>query len=694
MGRRRAAGNVEQECFLYQGAHREARARLYKKGLESVIDTEVFEALAKPLRNAVRKANLKLQKGTIMRKNNQTVSQVLFFPEKIEKYPFDDPAHNEYLFHNTLVVRVEYDKERATYRLKARRKMIAKTTQRSLYQICLKAAGKGKNFNLTEWEFEELIRQYAKEFLVMGLASTPHYMSEKWLRFEPDTQLVNGKKIWKFKNFTSNLQCKKLFYLGLDDEKVCSSGVRGIRSPDFPIESLLFAATLFSLCKSLFSLCGLSGIDYNFALQIIVGDGSFPFDGTTDETVNENCTMSFQEKKEIGKDDMKCLRYSIWTINGFLRLYCDYRISEYAKGIPGISDDEKKQFKKQECGNYRNNWAKRARTAPWIQLGFPLLYSNYHRAKWHNEIKMYPECPPQLTKADLKEMRKISCLPIILPATAPRKDYPTKNCLTITWPLLDSKGIKTAERYFTSWPTDRFYDHEYIKAFYYQFMRTLAGKERKELRKELKRSYTAALKTIAMRSNTPTKDEEHKACLLGALYFAWNTCKATEDQGLNRYKRILQHHIENAIKILGRVATAKDFALCVRDALWKKAPIIFYWDKDGIYLYYKEYWDSFMDYCEKRGVSLPYSAGMFRREVLAPQGYIRPQYRSQRPNAQIRYDYRKKNQKGEEATVLNVSLDILRLAYPKIQDDVSGIELLHRSTRRSQSVPKRGSLLF
>lgn len=665
MGRKRDTRNMKQERSFYQGAYQEARARLCKKGLKIVIDSEVFEALVKPLRIAVRKANLKLLKGAIMRKNNRTVSRVLFFPEEIEKHPFDDPAYDEYLFYNTLVVEAEYDRERGTYRLKALHKIIAETTQRSLYQICLQATDKSENFNLSECEFEELIRQYAIEFAAIGLASVPFNISESYPRFELDTQGEKGKKIWKFKNFTSNLLCEKLFYIDLNDEKAPGGGVRVIRSPVFPIESLLFAATLFSLCKSLFSLCGLSGVDYNFALQIIVGDGSFPLDGTTDETVNENCAISAQGKREIGKDDMKRLRYSIWTINGYLRLYCDYRISKYAEDIPGISKDKKKQFKELEYGHYRNNWAKKIRTAPWIQLGFPLLYSNYHGAKWHNEIEMYPERLPQLTRADLEELSKISCLPIILPATAPRKDYPTKNCLTITWPLLDPKCIKIVEKYFTSWPTGRFYDHEYIKAFYYQFMRVLEGKERKELRKELKRSYTTALKAISMRPDTPTKDEEHKACLLGALYFAWNTCKTTGDWGLNRYEPILRRHIKNVIDILGRVAMAKDFALFVKEASDQNTPIIFCEDKNSIYLHYKEYWDSFMNYCEKRGVSLSYSAGMFRREVLAPQGYIRPQYRGQRPKTQIRYDYRKKKRKGEEATVLNVSRDIFQLIPPK-----------------------------
>lgn len=658
MGRRRDNEKVEQEKADYLGTLKKVQKKLCdsEDGLVYLKPIK-FEKLTRPLRNAVRKVNLKFLKGAIARKNNWIASRVLFFPEEIGRHPFDDPAYDEYLFYNTLAVRAEYDKEHCAYRLKALCKIDKETTQHSLYQICLQATDKSENFNLSECEFEELIRQYAIEFAAIGLASVPFNISESYPRFELDTQGKNGKKIWKFKNFTSNLLCEKLFYIDLNDEKAPGGGVRVIRSPVFPVESLLFAATLFSLCKSLFSLCGLSGVDYNFALQIIVGDGSFPID--------ENHTIIFQGKKHIEEDDMNCLRYSIWTLNGYLRLYCDYRISEYAEDIPEISKDKKKQFKELEYGHYRNNWAKKIRTAPWIQLGFPLLYSNYHGAKWHNEIEMYPERLPQLTRADLEGLSKISCLPIILPATAPRKDYPTKNCLTITWPLLDPKCIKIAKKYFTSWPTGRFYDHEYIKAFYYQFMRVLEGKERKELRKELKRSYTAALKTISMRPDTPTKDEEHKACLLGALYFAWNTCKTTEDWGLNRYEPTLRRHIKNVIDILGRVATAKDFALFMKEALDQRPPIVFYWDEDGIYLYYKEYWNSFMNYCEKRGVLLPYSAGMFRREVLAPQGYIRPQYRSQRPKAQIRYDYRKKNHKGEEATVLNVSHDIFQLIPPK-----------------------------
>lgn len=663
MGRRRDNEKVEQEKADYLGTLKKVQKKLRdsEDGLVYLRPIK-FEKLTRPLRNAVRKVNLKFLKGAIARKNNWIASRVLFFPEEIGRHPFDDPAYDEYLFYNTLAVRAEYDKEHCAYRLKALHKIIAEATQQSLYQICLQATDKSENFNLSECEFEELIRQYAIEFAAIGLASVPDKLEVLRPRFDPDVQLVNGKnkKILKFYNFTSVGAYENLLGMDIDDEERQSGRRRVIRPTDHPIESLLLAATFFSLCKRLFALCGLDGIGYNFALQIIVGDGSFPID--------ENHTISFQGKKHIEEDDMNCLRYSIWTLNGYLRLYCDYRISKLSKYVAGITADERKTYKKMEkgTGKFHNNWAEKEPTAFWRHLGFPLLYTDYHKAGWLGQLERYQDCLPHLDKARVEELSKAWYLPIILPAFAPAKNYPTENCLTITWPLLETEDIKKVEdRFNNSLKNNLLCEHEHIKAVYYQFMHTLVGKEQKELRKELKRSYTAALKTISMRPDTPTKDEEHKACLLGALYFAWNTCKTTEDWGLNRYEPTLRRHIKNVIDILGRVATAKDFALFMKEALDQRPPIVFYWDEDGIYLYYKEYWNSFVNYCEKRGVLLPYSAGMFRREVLAPQGYIRPQYRSQRPKAQIRYDYRKKNHKGEEATVLNVSHDIFQLIPPK-----------------------------
>lgn len=673
MGRHRDRSKVEQEREEYLQAHRKVRKELRKElGGPITIKAKTFDALAKPLRTAARKANLKLLKGAILRKNNRAVCRVLFFPEEIEIVPCDDPEKNGYVFCKTIVIQAEYDKGNGTYTVEELERIDNQMWASEFYQICLQVPDESGIFNLSEREFTELIYQYVDAFRAIELAEIPYFIRNLYPDFYPDTQWERerSKKIWKFYNFTSRELCKKLFYIDFDSEREKIGRVRTYRLPDHPIESFLFAATLFSLCKRLFCLCGLSGIDYNFALQIVVGDGSFPID--------KHHTVSFQGEKYIEEKDMNCLCYSIWTINEYLRLYCDYRIAKYSKDITKITADERKEHKEKENGKFRNNWAVKEPPALWEHLGFPLLYSDYHKAGWYGEIKRYQRCPPQLTKASLEELSEAWCLPIILPAVAPKKDYPAKNCLTITWPLLGTEDVGKVEKRFNSQGNGLFYEHEYIKAVYYQFMNVLEGKDRKALRKTLKRAYTAALKTVSMRPDTPTKDEEHKACLLGALYFAQDTYR---DAGiLQGYKELLfECNIENTISVLRRVATAKEFAEFVREAQEDKDPIIFYRDNDGIYLHYKGYWDRFMNYCEKQNVSLPYSAGMFRREVLAPKGYIRPQYRSQRAKAQIRYDYRKKNPAGEKAVVLNVSPDLLQLAYPKAQNEADDTDLLHQS---------------
>lgn len=309
----------------------------------------------------------------------------------------------------------------------------------------------------------------------------------------------------------------------------------------------------------------------------------------------------------------------------------------------------------------------------------------YYIVEKPGKFKLYEDGSSPLKKKNLEELCKANCLPIILSSMRiGRCKRPEKNCLTITWPLSEMENIRRKEKQHAVQVENAFfYMHEEIKSIYYYFLELLSQDDGICKVKMLKRAYRRALKEISMRPDRPTKDEEHKACLLGALYFADDLFARSESA--ERTTEYFGSRVEYVRSLLGRtatleqVATGKDFAVFVREMLKQKDSIVFYWDEDGIYLHYKEYWDRFMNYCEKQRVSLPYSAGMFRRKVLAPQGYIRPQYRSSRPGAQIRYDYRKKNQEGEEAVVLNVSLDILRLAYPKTRNSVSGIALLYRS---------------
>ena len=658
MGRRRDPEKVELERSDYQQAYQEVRKKLREElGGPIIIEAETFDALVRPLRTAARKANLKLLKGAILRKNNRTVCRILFFPEIIEIWPFDDPDKSRYCFYDLIAAQAEYNKADCTYELRELELIDDDFLASELYQTYQKACGEDSDFNISEREFEALICEYAKEAQAIGLAKIPEYMGSA---FPFINQTKRGKiDTEAMRNFTQDPYYGELFRNSFDDRKFLFPDIFS------PIESLFFSATLFSLCKHLFSVCDIRDLDYNFALEVIVGDGEFP--------VGARCTWSPQGRK-FGEDTENLFK-SFWALNSYARLYCDYRTKKYGKDF--LSKKTLKKLENRELQKFRNKWTDYVCSAFWQHLGFPLVYSDYHKAGWMGALEFYEGEPLSLAPKRLEEISKAKYLPIVFPSVAPQHYHPSKNCLTIQWALSETDDIERIQQILGGDERYYFYLHEQIKAIYFKFMQLLTETSCDDIVKSLTRMYTKALSDVAMRPNEPTMDEMHKACLLGALHFAREVF--AENESGKRANNYLLGHIEKVRLILGRVATAKDFAVFVKVMLAKKDTVVFYWDEKGIYLHYKEYWDQFREFCEEQGVLLRYSAGMFRREVLAPQGYIRPQYRSSRPGAQIRYDYRKKNQEGEEAVVLNVSLDILRLAYPKTRNSVSGIALLYRS---------------
>jgi len=195
-------------------------------------------------------------------------------------------------------------------------------------------------------------------------------------------------------------------------------------------------------------------------------------------------------------------------------------------------------------------------------------------------------------------------------------------------------------------------------------MSLLRGRDRKKIKKALQNAYQEALDDIGAPRENPSMDEQHKACLLGSLYYA---ATVFEEAGVEDRYTQFKSHICQVRKFFGHQAAADDFAAFVEEVLREDSayhPVLFGEDGDGIYLRYKTYWEAFEDYCKKNGVVLHQNALQFRKRELIPAGYIRPQYRVSDPRKYARYDYRKKIDDREE-TVLNVSKRILKVKKVK-----------------------------
>lgn len=73
----------------------------------SHIKVEDFENLVYPLRKAAKRAGLKLTSGKILFRNNLWVSKILFFPESVTLYQFEN-SEPSVIWNDVHLVRAEY----------------------------------------------------------------------------------------------------------------------------------------------------------------------------------------------------------------------------------------------------------------------------------------------------------------------------------------------------------------------------------------------------------------------------------------------------------------------------------------------------------------------------------------------------------------------------------------------------------
>ncbi len=615
-----------------------------------------FTTLTIPLRAAAEKMGLTLYKGKITQKNHHVICPLLFFPDGLHIFPCDIADCDYYTWECFVIARADYDREVRGYTMEILGKWIVKSwtekkrtvkewknANKRLYQhISEKAEAKGR-IGLVESDFRRLFSRYAYELYKRQLAQVDNLAHFAIPRF------LDGKYV----NFTHIGYYSSLFGIDYDQWiKAPQQGARKIRVYN-ELESVLFSATLFSLCKPLFSLSSKKFTDLDFALQIVVGDGGFP--------ISKRCILYWNRYKNEEVTDWRFANY--WSLVGCVRLWCDYRIVKYATELNEEREwlEDEGRGNVYEFGKFRNNWLKNDPPAFWKHMGFPLVYSNYHKTGWANaEMEFYDAADKPLTTRRVAEILKAKCLPIILPAIPHHGVRSNKNCLIIRWSLRTKKDMDRMEALLNKSSSAFFYEHERIKMLYYKFMNLIDGQEMKTLRNALKRAYKKALSECTLQVEKPKPEEQHKAYLLAALYFAQEIFLHAKLE--NQYIPFKQH-IENMKSLMRCIATIEHFAEFVREEVQKaaeqKKSVVFYQDADGVYLYYKEYWGAFKRYCSDHSVAVPFSAGAFRREVLEPAQYIKPQYRSSNPNVRNRFDYHKKNADGEKAIVLSVFPGIL-----------------------------------
>ncbi len=204
--------------------------------------------------------------------------------------------------------------------------------------------------------------------------------------------------------------------------------------------------------------------------------------------------------------------------------------------------------------------------------------------------------------------------------------------------------------------------------YYISVLNCISHTNRGEVKKLLQGAYKAALFDLGTTLKAASYEQKQKACLLGTLYFvkalqAERKEKADADVLLEVNTPRLNDAIRSLKNILGRDAKMEDFAAFVQQSLHKGSKyhkVLFYQDNEGIYLYYKEYWPAFQEFCKEQNITLMGNSAWFQREVLRKAGCIKPQYEVFQPGKYLRYDYRKKV--GDtKATVLNISPKILKI---------------------------------
>ena len=303
---------------------------------------------------------------------------------------------------------------------------------------------------------------------------------------------------------------------------------------------------------------------------------------------------------------------------------------------PNNCDDIEENY-----GNFERNYV--GFLSSMTHHNFPVLYRTTDPGSKYYESGM------EILRFEQKEAEKMklaTTLPILLSSIQLSKKKFFEGCLTIDVQLHHNDLVfhKKREQY-----------REQLFEFYSGFIRYLnASPEDRIL--QVKRYYSRALGDLGCIKKTASEKQKQIACFLTTIYLAeeyvaMNRAMLT-DPFLST-KQLLQSFAD------GHTATEVDFAEFLQEVLDRtdnQFPVLMQ-DEECLYLHFKEYWESFEQYCRSKDILIKESPKEFRRKYLAPK-FLKPQYAA-KAGTYPRYDYRKLIGSKKE-TVLAVKKAILQ----------------------------------
>lgn len=389
----------------------------------------------------------------------------------------------------------------------------------------------------------------------------------------------------------------------------------------FNEDGLWFTATIFSLLKPLFLLCEIK-CSTAFVLQVLY-----------DAPANDSARST-----------------SLWLLERQANMWCNYRELPQFEEVLDETDSYSCKF--------RNHYHKPVPPLKASHCNFPTVVFGYKTMSDNDdEIEFYKR-GPTLSKEYLRQLCTLECLPILIPAARPQRDYSKSQCLTLTLPSANlQEKLKYYDYTYSSHhhPTAALrQQHERILSYYMGCLNVLQGQKRSAVRQMLLRSQNEAAGMLGAKPGETDPRTDQLCSLLMSVLFIRRVL-ISSGQPVERLSRLIQ-----ALQRIIGIVTLEDFATFVSEVVCHSDSdhsCLFGQDSEGVYLRYKQYWPAFQAYCRKNDLSLSVSSGAFRREVLAANGLIKPQY-TPAGNGYPRYDYRKKIDSIEE-TVLNLSPEIL-----------------------------------
>ena len=383
----------------------------------------------------------------------------------------------------------------------------------------------------------------------------------------------------------------------------------------YPGESLLFAATLFSLTKPLYRVCKVTD-HLNFVAQIVPRHESDVTSGIVEELI-------YMERAAY-----------IW---------CNYR-----KLYDEESDDR---------DDYHNKWRNENSSLMYggalSHRGFPLSTFNYEEPdQLDDNIKYFSfqdGSPAVRIRSDiLKRYAEYPCLCLLFMPAELYRAYPKNLCLPLSFPLpKDAKNLsESIDRQLAS--AER---HLTINARYMDYLNRINNAPYEEVRKLLKINYQKALYRLAPNKKRRLDHEFQLAYLLGTMYFYDDYLKARNEDTSD-----IERHIGSFEQDIG-IVTFEDFRSYINEVLKGKRKIV-HIDKAN-YLYIPSgnaYWCDFSKYCKDMGVKIGTTRLHFEKDCLIPKNAVLPQH-----EGAARYDHWLK-------------LDEKRMSFLKISKKALGIK--------------------